>query len=369
MRFRVKRPFDMEADGNDKYWIRQIDVKDRFKRDKVIHDIATDLGIGEKFPLVQANTVTEKIKDDIKKKIAFPPEYLKMKHPPRPHVPQCDVTKLLDHKTTILSYSLSQFRSTSIKLDGLFNDGGRINIRTTTSAEDVEQGNYNNNIKLNLTLFAQSDDLFKHVSVAQIENHDSTSKTVHINSHHHLGSCLVYNLDIIFPSTLASYKDFNLIANHATKISGDLNSIVFKKFRVGVGRGAIDLKDVKSEEIMVGTLNGIVLGSYQPTQKLGIAAVEGATMVEILPRSKNLKSTVVTLNGPVKAIISDGLSKSSRFITHCWFCQPSVESKNPEQVHVTSSRRKMIKIGYFNQTSNAHINVHSRHGESKLVYN
>lgn len=120
---------------------------------------------------------------------------------------------------------------------------------------------------------------------------------------------------------------------------------------------------------MLGTLNGIVLGKYQPTQKLGIAAVEGATMVEISPRSKNLKSTVVTLNGPVKAIITGDLGQSCGFITHCWFCQPSVESKDPGQIHVTSSRRKTIKVGYFNQTSNAHINVHSRHGESKLIYN
>lgn len=119
---------------------------------------------------------------------------------------------------------------------------------------------------------------------------------------------------------------------------------------------------------MLGTLNGIVLGNYQPVQKLGAAAVDGATMIEISPRSKFLKSTVVTLNGPVKAIITDGLSNNSVFITHCWFCQPAIESKDAELVHITSSRRKSIKIGYFNQSSNAHINVHSRHGESKLVY-
>lgn len=238
----IYHPFDIESGGNDKYWVKQIDVKDKFKRDKVIHDIATDLGIGEKFPLVQANTMTEKIKDDIKKKIAFPPEYLKIKHPPRPYVSQCDVTKLLHHKSTVLSYSLPQFRSTNLKLDGIFNDGGRINIRTANLAEDVEEGNYNNNIKFNLTLLAQSNDIFKHVSIVQTENHDSTSKTIHINSDNKLGSCLVYNLDIVFPSKHASYKEFNLIVNHAAKISGDLNSINFEKFRVGVGRGAIDLK-------------------------------------------------------------------------------------------------------------------------------
>lgn len=119
---------------------------------------------------------------------------------------------------------------------------------------------------------------------------------------------------------------------------------------------------------MLGTLNGIVLGNYHPMQKLGVAAVKGATMIEISPKSKKLKSTVVTLNGPVKAIIKDGLGKSGRFVTHCWFCQPSVESKNPEQVHVTSSRRKTIKVGYFNQFSGPNISAHSRYGELKLIY-
>lgn len=110
------------------------------------------------------------------------------------------MTKLHHHKSTIISFSSQQFRTTNIKLDGLVSDGGRINIRIATADEEATAGgNIKNNIKLNLTLYAQSDDLMTEVAISQVDNEDSQTKSIHINSHHRFVSCLVYNLDVFFP--------------------------------------------------------------------------------------------------------------------------------------------------------------------------
>lgn len=119
----------------------------------------------------------------------------------------------------------------------------------------------------------------------------------------------------------------------------------------------------------MGTLNGIILGKYLPVKTFGAACIKGATNIELVPQSKYVKSTAVTLNGPVKAIVQGGVSRSSGFTAHCWLCIPEVESiSEPKEVHVTLSRRKSIKTGYFKETCSANVQVHSRFGESKLMF-
>jgi hypothetical protein len=161
------------------------------------------------------------------------------------------MTKLHHHKSTIISFSSQQFRTTNIKLDGLFSDGGRINIRIATADEKATAGgNIKNSIKLNLTLYAQSDDLMTEVAISQVDNEDSQTKSIHISSNHRLASCLVYTSDVFFPSKLVAYKNFNIKANHTTIISGDLKSVAYKKFSAGLGRGAIDLQ-VRDQESLL----------------------------------------------------------------------------------------------------------------------
>lgn len=106
-----------------------------------------------------------------------------------------------------------------------------------------------------------------------------------------------------------------------------------------------------------------------PLKSFGAASIKGATNVELAPQSKYVKSTIVTLNGPVKAVIRGGVSGTSGFTAHCWLCIPEVDSiSDPKEVHVTMSRRKSIKIGYFHEMCSANVQVHSRFGESKLIF-
>jgi hypothetical protein len=121
--------------------------------------------------------------------------------------------------------------------------------------------------------------------------------------------------------------------------------------------------------MILGTLNGVILGHYFPIHKLGAASVNGATNLKISPQSTYLKSTVVSLNGPVKALVDHDktVSQSGGFTVHCWSCEPAIVS-NDSLIHITSSKRKSIKTGYHKERVNAYINVHSRQGESKLVY-
>lgn len=380
---RIFYPFDREIEqSQEEYWAKEVDVKDPHKRSQVIQNIAEDLGLpASKFPVhsPKATGVSDIIHGglpkptaSIKMGIANPPDYLKIKQPPRAHAPECDPSKLHHEKTKILAFPSSQFKTTYIKLDGLFSEGGRINIRTASAIEDI--GNVKENIKINFTLHAQNQDVLTHVSMSEIDNDAKGTKSIHINNHHPsvLKSCLVYQLDIVFPSKMNAYDGLHLIVNHASSIEGDLKNTVFKDVSVGLGRGAIKLKDLKAENIKVGTLNGIVLGNYLPIKTLGAASVHGATRIEIAPQSKYVKSTVVSLNGPVKTIYtkdSESLSKNSNFVAHCWLCEPNVISaKNPKGVHITSSRRESIKVGYYKEICSAHVNIHSRTGESKLIY-
>ncbi|KAL7328663.1 hypothetical protein PS15p_206895 [Mucor circinelloides] len=380
---RIFYPFDKEIEqSHESYWAKEIDVKDPHKRSQVIQNIAEDMGLpASKFPVHSPKATgasdiihggLPKPTASVKMSIANPPAYLKIKQPPRAHAPECDPAKLPHEKTKILAFSSNQFTTTNIKLDGLFSEGGRITIRTASATEDI--GNVKENIKINFTLHAQNEDVLTHISVSEIDNDAKATKSIHINNHHPsvLKSCLVYQLDVIFPSKMNAYDKFNLIVNHANRIEGDLSNVVFKDFSVGLGRGAIRFKDLKAENIKVGTLNGIVLGNYLPIKALGAASVTGATRIEIAPQSKHVKSTVVSLNGPVKTIYTkynQSMSKNSNFVAHCWLCEPNVISaKNPKSIHITSSRRESIKVGYYKEICSAHVNIHSRTGESKLIY-
>lgn len=123
----------------------------------------------------------------------------------------------------------------------------------------------------------------------------------------------------------------------------------------------------------MGTLNGIVLGNYFPVQSLDAAAVKGAINIEISPQSKYLKSTIVALDGPAKASVTEygGVNNSGKFTAHCWLCKPMIKSATTlksKYIHIKSSRRKSIKMGYFKEKLGAQVNVHSKYGESKLIY-
>lgn len=240
---RINQPFDKKVieEINEKYWETEIDVKDRFKRSQIIQAIAQEVGLSpEKFPLAQQHhVITDKIKSRLKNSIAFPPDYLKMKKPPRPHVPQCDASKLLHHKTTLINFSSQQFEATIVKVDGLFSDGGRINVRMATPEEDVQ---LKQNIRLNLTLYSQTTDLFEHVKISQIDCEATSTKRIYVDSHQNSSHCLVYHLDIVLPSKLTKYKDLDIKAKHASSVSGDLKTLSFERLVVGLGRGAIHFK-------------------------------------------------------------------------------------------------------------------------------
>lgn len=362
---KIKQPMEKE---HGKYWEAEVDVKDRYKRSQVIQAIAQEIGLSpEKFPLAhQHHVITDKIKSRLKNNIAFPPDYLKMKKPPRPHVPRCDTTKLHHHKTTLMHFSSQQYKKTIVKVDGSFSDGGKINVRVATPEEDSQ---LKHNIRVNLTLYAKTSDLFERFNLSQIDCEATSTKRVYMTSHS--SDCLVYNLDIVLPTKLGKYKDLDIKANHASSVSGDLKGVEFESLTVGLGRGAIHLKNAVSDEIWLGTFNGIILGHYLPKNEFGAASVKGATIVDITPQSKKLKATVASLEGPVKATLTDDgiISKEGGFIAHCWLCEPAIVADvDPKNIHITSAKRPSIKTGYYKKRSGVHINVHSKFGESKLLY-
>lgn len=243
---KIYYPFERESDeNNEKFWVKEVDVKDSFKRSQVIHTIAKDMGLPEeKFPRAHSHhAITDKLKNQIHKSLVFSSNHLHINNSPKPFISQCDIKKLNHHKSTVITFSSKQFQSTNIKLDGLFSPGGRVNFRTATPSEEQH---LKQNIKFNLTLFAHTTDLFKQVSISQVENEVLSTKNIHIKSHHLLESCLVYNLDIIFPASLKNYNQLDIKVNHADQIDGDLESIMFKKFSVGLGRGEIHFRVSKS---------------------------------------------------------------------------------------------------------------------------
>ncbi|KAI7897825.1 uncharacterized protein BX663DRAFT_527003 [Cokeromyces recurvatus] len=370
------------------YSTKEIHIDNFYEKSKIRHDIAKELGLESNlFP-----TYTPKVTDEgelprvngliraneeslskMRDQIAFLPNNnnnnMKTQKGPlksKDSMTQCDIHKLSHQRSKIITLFPLQYETTNIKLDGLFSDGGRIRLRTSTTAD--------HSILLNFTLYAQTEDLLTHVLFSEIDT--SPTKSIHISNHHSLSSsCLVYYLDIIFPSNLDYYKNMNIKVNHVNRIEGDLKDISFQKFSVGVGRGSIQFKDLKADNILLGTLNGVILGNYLPTESIGAASIKGATHIQISPQSNNLKSTSVCLDGPVKTIVTKGKDSmtDSAFTVHCWLCEPTVVSNNTathhkHDVHITSSRRKTIKIGYYKELCGAHFNIHSRYGESKLYY-
>jgi hypothetical protein len=244
---KIKEPFDKVIEQSDEYyWEKTVDVKDPLQRSQVIQQIAQEFGLPtSKFPVHSRKVIPDKIKGGlpkttaaIQRHIANPPDYLKIRQPPRAHFMECaDIKKLHRDKTKLISVDPSEFTKLSIQLDGLFSEGGKVNMRIATPAEDAH--NQKNLIKVNVVLYAHTDDLFTHVSISELE--DAGTKSIHIRNHHPsaLKSCLVYQMEIVFPSKLQRYKELNINVNHAHHIEGDLKHITFSKFSVGLGRGAI----------------------------------------------------------------------------------------------------------------------------------
>jgi hypothetical protein len=247
---KIKEPFDkiLEQSG-ECYWERAVNIKDPLQRNQVIQQIAQNFGLPtNKLPIRSPQVTPDNIKGGlptttaaIQQHIANPPDYLKIKQPPRAHLMECaDIKKLHHNKAKLINVDPYQSGTLNVQLDGLFSEGGKVNMRTATPAEDAL--NPKNAIKINVTLYAHTDDLFTHVSISELE--DLGAKSIHIRNHHPsaLKSCLVYQMEIVFPSKLQKYKGLNINVNHAHHVEGDLKHITFSNFSVGLGRGAIKLQ-------------------------------------------------------------------------------------------------------------------------------
>ncbi|RCH79023.1 hypothetical protein CU098_004195, partial [Rhizopus stolonifer] len=327
----------------DIYWTKEIDVKDIYKRSQVVQSIVIPSSAKEPSPnMPKVNN-------------AF-----KIKRPLRPHyhtVPECN--HLPYEKTKTVMFSPEAFKTLHIKLDGLFSDGGLVNMYTSRDTQDIQ---------IQAKFHAHTEDLLSHILFSEVDSVDSKIKNIHINHHHPsiAKSCLVYRLDIVFPSTLNRYNSLDIKVNHG-RMEGELEGLEFHTFMAGLGRGAIDFKGLKADTIMVGALNGMIMGSYYPVHTLGAAVVTGATNVQVYPQSGS-KSTVVALDGPVKTTMILPYGANQAFTVHCWLCEPEIVSPFADKIHTTCAKRNAIKMGYYGQLKGrGYVNVHSRHGESKLI--
>lgn len=60
---------------------------------------------------------------------------------------------------------------------------------------------------------------------------------------------------------------------------------------------------MKAKKLMLGVLNGVVMGTYQPSESFSAGAVRGAAKVNIEPTGDNVNVTASSTFGPASVDI------------------------------------------------------------------
>lgn len=179
----------------------------------------------------------------------------------------------MDASSTVFKFSPEEFKRTGIYLNGQFSRGGHVRL-LKSSDESVQD------VKVNVTLYSGRDDLNKEVKLSAFDNkgqyavqiergHFQGRKPPHHKPPHHKPphkrpdedededreeeregqddderrqeDCLVYNVDIEFPSNIDYFDDIELHIKAAQRIQGGkgIEGIEFGSVKAGLGRGAI----------------------------------------------------------------------------------------------------------------------------------
>lgn len=178
----------------------------------------------------------------------------KHKKPHHPYEPFCKVEEL-EATSTVFTFSPEDFQRTGIFLNGQFSRGGH--VRLVKSSDDSVK-----DVQVKVTLFSGRDELTKEVKLSAFDNkgrydvqiergrfgrHRALENKDHHGGHHdddderRKEDCLVYNVDIEFPSNIDYFDDIELHIKAAQRIQGGkgLEGIEFGTVKAGLGRGAI----------------------------------------------------------------------------------------------------------------------------------
>ncbi|KAI8139298.1 hypothetical protein BJV82DRAFT_627921 [Fennellomyces sp. T-0311] len=299
--------------------------------------------------------------------IAFPPEYARHPRPPRRHETFCKPEELIP-SSNVLEFSPEEFQRAAVFLDGPFSHGGYVTIDKSTDSEAQD-------IKVNVTTYVGRKELQDQVSVGGYDHEGQYSVQVkRKGGHHHRKppvkeDCVTYSIHVVFPSHLETYEDLDLHIKKALRIQSTpgLDTLTFDKFRAGVGHGAIVFSDLKAKTIQLGALYGVVMGEYSPSEKFVSAAVHGVSKVKVHPASEHVNVTSAAVVGPASAELpADGFK--GNFLVGTWSGSPVIEAPNPEDVHVVKNKYT-FKAGYYKEKdTGSNVVVHSKHGDSELLF-
>ncbi|KAG2231417.1 hypothetical protein INT48_003655 [Thamnidium elegans] len=302
----------------------------------------------------------------------------KKKHHDHPHKPFCNI-KELEATSTVFKFSPEDFQRAGIFLNGYFSRGGHVRLIKSTD-ESISD------VKVNVTLYAGRQGLAKEVKLSAFDHEgqyavqierghfkgpggpgsphgphgpedDNDNREDLKKGHHHHDkedgkqeNCLVYNVDIEFPANTAYFEDIELHIKAAQRIEGSksLEGISFGSVKAGLGHGAIIFDGLKAKKLMLGVLNGVVMGTYQPSESFSAGVVRGASKVNIEPTGENVNITASSTFGPASVDIPADKYKGQFALFNLFGESSTITAPNPEDIHVTKYR-PTLKAGYYKE--------------------
>ncbi|CAO3612320.1 unnamed protein product [Mucor hiemalis] len=324
-------------------------------------------------------------------------------HHGHPHKPFCKVEEL-DASSTVFKFSPEEFKRAGIFLNGQFSRGGHVRL-LKSSDESIQD------VRVNVTLYSGRDDLNKEVKLSAFDNkgqyavqiergHFQGRKPPHHKPPHHKPphkrpdedededreeereghddderrqeDCLVYNVDIEFPSNIAYFDDIELHIKAAQRIQGGkgIEGIEFGSVKAGLGRGAIIFDGLRAKKLLLGVINGVVMGTYQPSESFSAGSVRGATKVNIEPTGDNINVTASSTFGPASVDIPADSYSGDFALFNLFGETSSINAPNPEDIHVTKFKHT-LKAGYYKEehTGSRIVVAAKLHGGEYLSFN
>ncbi|GAA5801586.1 hypothetical protein EDC94DRAFT_675952 [Helicostylum pulchrum] len=320
----------------------------------------------------------------------------KKKHHDHHQKPFCNI-KELEATSTVFKFSPEDFQRTGVFLNGYFSRGGHIRLIKSTDE-------FVSDVKVKVTLYAGREDLIKEVKLSAFDHEGQYA--VQIERGHFKGpggpprgppgglneekdfkkghhddddkedgkqeNCLVYNVDIEFPANTTYFEDVELHIKAAQRIEGSkgLEGISFGSVKAGLGRGAIIFDGLKAKKLMLGVLNGVVMGTYQPSESFSAGAVRGAAKVNIEPTGDNVNVTASSTFGPASVDIPADKYKGQFALFNLLGASSTITAPNPEDIHVTKYRPS-FKSGYYKEENEESriVVVAKLHGGEYLKFN
>ncbi|KAI8972470.1 hypothetical protein BDB01DRAFT_766836 [Pilobolus umbonatus] len=286
-----------------------------------------------------------------------------MNGPPPP--PFCN-TEELESASTVFKFSTDDFQKASLVVGDHFSDGGQIYLSKNSNLKDE--------VKVNVTIFYGKDELRDQVDLSAFDNEGKYSVEVKRKpscpEKRKQENCLVYHVDIEFPSTLESFEELDFHVSSARHIGNakGLKDIEFGSVKGGLGWGAIYFNGLKAKEIKLGVLYGVVMGDYKPLEKFTAGSMRGVTKVNVLPVNDNVNITASSAFGQTSVTIPAD-KYAGQFTLYNFLSEsPNVSAPHPEDIHITKYRPNLKKGYYKKDNSESNIVLSTKKGPVELIF-